>query len=246
MDILRWILLAFGLILIAAVYFAGRRGERDSAQRREPGFDDSRRHYDEEDAADDPAEPAEPDEPDMDDETQDRPGAQEEESFDFERLLADDKDRAPPAPSKIPGKPGRHSMLLEDEFVVVHLMVPSVSGLSGSRLYSALHELGFDLEEEAIFHYREPGCPLLVVNMFKPGTFPVEPDDFVSKGISFILRLSKTDHPLDAFDEMIALAYELKSMLNLQLFDMQRSSLTKQTIACLEEEVGEYQRGRGL
>ncbi|HEX5056797.1 MAG TPA: cell division protein ZipA C-terminal FtsZ-binding domain-containing protein [Gammaproteobacteria bacterium] len=245
MDILRWILLVFGLLLIAAVYFTGRRGEPDSLQRRAPGFDDSRRPYHEEDGDNDPTEPDEY-ETDTDDAGDDDSGSQEEASFDFERLLADDKDGAAPAPSRSVGKSGRHSMLLEDEFVVVHLMVPSISSLSGSRLYSALHELGFDLEEDAIFHYRESDCPLLVVNMFKPGTFPGEPDDFTSKGISFILRLSRTHRPLDAFDEMIALAYELKSMLNLQLFDMQRSSLTKQTIAFIEEEVGEYQRRRGL
>jgi cell division protein ZipA len=243
MDLLRWILLVFGVILIAAVYFTGRRGEPDSLQRKDPGFDDSRRRYDAEDGDDDAVEP---DESAADDESHDYSGAQEEESFDFERLLADEKDPPPAASPKNPGKPGRHSMLLEDEFVVVHLMVSSVSSLSGSRLYSALHELGFDLEEDAIFHYRESDTPLIVVNMFKPGTFPEEPADFTSKGISFILRLSRTDRPLEAFDEMIALAYELKSVLNLQLFDMQRSSLTKQTIAYIEEEVGEYQRGRGL
>lgn len=241
MDTLRWILLIFGLILIAAVYFTGRRREPDSAQRREPGFS-SPGHFRVPEEGDDPEDP---DESEMGYEDSEFHETQEE-TFDFERLLADEKDMAQPAPAKSQVKPGQHSMLLEDEFVVIHLMVPSVSILSGSRLYSALQELGFDLEEDAIFHYRESDCPLIVVNMFKPGVFPPDPDDFISKGISFILRLSRTDQPLDAFDEMVALAYELKSLLNLQLFDMQRSSLTKQTIAFLEEEVGEYQRRRGL
>ncbi len=242
MDTLRWILLIFGVILIAAVYFAGRRNEPDSFRRREPGLDDSDEHFD--DTSDE-------DEPEDDDgfetEADDRDiPEREEDSFDFAHMLADADDASPPPPPKPRGKETRHSMLLEDEFVVIHLMVSSVSSLSGSRLYSALHDLGFELEEDEIFHYRESDCPLIVVNMFKPGTFPEDPDDFTSRGLSFILRLSRTDRPLDAFDEMAALAFELKSLLNLQLFDMQRSSLTKQTIAFIEEEVGEYQRRRGL
>jgi cell division protein ZipA len=238
MDILRWILLVFGLILIAGVYFAGRRTQPDSLQRREPDLDDSAERGDiEED------EREEADELGIEADERDTHEA-DEDSFDFERLLADERDSTPaPAPARAQS---RAAMLLEDEFVVLHLTVPSITSLSGSRLYSALHELGFDLEEDEIFHYRESDCPLIVVNMFKPGTFPADPDDFTSKGISFILRLSRTEHPLDSFDEMVVLAYELKSLLNLQLFDMQRSSLTKQTIAYLEEEIGEYQRRRGL
>jgi FtsZ-interacting cell division protein ZipA len=232
MDVLRWILLIFGAILIGGIYFAGRRKHPDAVQRREPGLDAEGHERDE-----DEGEQADDFEVEADD---------PEDSFDFERLLADERDSTPPAPARTQAKDSHHSMLLEDEFVVLHLTVPSVTSLSGSRLYSALHELGFDLEEDEIFHYRESDCPLIVVNMFKPGTFPPDPDDFTSKGVSFILRLSRTEHPLDSFDEMVVLAYELKSLLNLQLFDMQRSSLTKQTIAYLEEEIGEYQRRRGL
>jgi cell division protein ZipA len=240
MDTLRWILLVIGLILIAVVYFTGRRKQPHLLPRREPGLDHSPEHYD-----------ADPDEDDQEaDEFESGAGARDipemqEDTFDFERLLADTRDSAPLAPAKTQGKSGHHSMLLEDEFVVLHLMAPII-GLSGSRLYSALHELGFELEEDVIFHYRQSDSPLVIVNMFKPGTFSQDPDDFASKGVSFILRLSRTSQPLDAFDEMVALAYELKSMLNLQLFDMQRSSLTKQTIAFLEEEIGEYQRRHGL
>jgi cell division protein ZipA len=239
MDTLRWILLVFGLILIAAVYFAGRRKGLDSLYRKEPELDSGDRF----DRAADEDEYAADDE--FENGADNRDTSDTEDSFDFERLLADANDTGTLPPPKPRGKEAEHSMLLEDEFVVIHLMVAAVSSLSGSRLYSGLQELGFELEEDEIFHYRESDCPLIVVNMFKPGTFPEDPGDLTSKGVSFILRLSRTDHPLDSFDEMVALAYELKSLLNLQLFDMHRSSLTKQTIAFLEEEVGEYQRRRG-
>jgi FtsZ-interacting cell division protein ZipA len=239
MDTLRWILLIFGLVLIAAVYFVGRRKGPDPFHRKEPELDSGNRFDraadEDEYAADGGFEARDIDSSETD-----------EDSFNFERMLADVNDTGTLPPPKPRGKETGHSMLLEDEFVVIHLMVAAVSSLSGSRLYSGLQELGFELEEDEIFHYRESDCPLIVVNMFKPGTFPEDPGDLASKGISFILRLSRTDHPLDSFDEMIALAYELKSLLNLQLFDMHRSSLTKQTIAFLEEEVGEYQRRRGV
>lgn len=236
MDTLRWILLVFGLILIGAVYFIGRRGQPAPLSRREPGLEDGPERYDASDHED--AHHA--------GEWEQSAGDHDaEDAFDFERLLADEG-KPEPEPAGARKKDARYSMLLEDEFVVIHLMAGAGSGISGSRLYSALQELGFELEEDEIFHYRESDCPLIVVNMFKPGTFPMDPEDFISKGASFILRLSRASRPLDAFDEMVVLAYELRSMLNLQLFDMQRSSLTRQTIAFLEEEIAEYQRRRGI
>lgn len=238
MDTLRWILLIFGLLLITAVYFTGRSKQPGPVRRREPGLDDSP-HSDDAVEEDDPEEAGF----EMDADDHGLSGKQEE-AFDFERLLADAGSPMPSPAPKAKSRDARHSMLLEDEFVVIHLMASSGPGISGSRVYSALQELGFELEEDNIFHYRESNSPLIVVNMFKPGIFPRDPDDFISRGVSFILRLSKASQPLDAFDEMVSLAYELKSMLNFQLFDMQRSSLTKQTIALLEEEVGEYQRRR--
>ncbi|HEY3487286.1 MAG TPA: cell division protein ZipA C-terminal FtsZ-binding domain-containing protein [Gammaproteobacteria bacterium] len=236
MDTLRWILLIFGVFLIAAVYFTGRRKQPEPLYKA-GGFADT-------DPADEDA-PQEVEESSGRDDENDHDDRETDAVFDFEHLLADDTTRTPPTP-RISGDDTRHSMLLEDEFVVLHLMVPSISVLSGSRLYDALEELGFTLEEDAVFHYGESDSPLMIVNMFKPGTFPQDPDEFTSKGFSFILRLSETSQPLDAFDEMVALAYELKSMLNLQLFDMRRSSLTRQTIAFLEEEIAEYQRRHGL
>jgi cell division protein ZipA len=235
MDTLRWILLIFGLILIGAVYFAGRRGQADSSRRREPELDATAEPFDAADEEDSEASGMEEAAPD---------GGQED-AFDFERLLADVKDTAMPVPPRAQDRAAHHSMLLEDEFVVIHLTAAASVGVSGSRLYSTLDELGFEPGRDAIFYYRESGCPLIVVNMFKPGTFPSDPEDFVSKGISLILKLSRAPRPLEAFDEMVTLAYELKSMLNLQLFDMQRSSLTRQTIAFLEEEIADYQRRRG-
>lgn len=232
MDTLRWVLLIFGLILIGAVYFTGRRKQPDSLQRREPGLDAAQTYN-------------EPEEEDAPEPEGDADAHAQEDAFDFERLLADAKGDSAPAPARSQERAAHYSMLLEDEFVVIHLMAAAGGGVSGSRLYAALHELGFELEDDAIFHYRESDCPLIAVNAFKPGTFPPEPEDFVSRGLSFILRLSRASRPLDAFDEMVTLVYELKSMLNLQPFDMKRSSLTKQTIAFLEEEIGDYQRRRG-
>jgi cell division protein ZipA len=235
-----WILLVFGLILVAGIYLVGRRGRMDKARRLEPGLGEPVLERDTETIGDESfaADGAEPDPA----ETRAR-----EDGFDFESLLAEVRSAGvSPAQSRTRQPTGHYTMLLEDEFVVIHLMVAAGSGISGSRLYTALHELGFELEEDEIFHYRESECPLIVVNAFKPGTFPPDPDDFVSGGFTFILMLSRASNPPDSFDEMVTLAYELKTMLNIQLFDMQRSSLTKQTIALLEEEVGEYQRRREI
>src|SRR5689334_14513927 len=116
MDILRWILLIFGIVLIAGVYFTGRRKHPDVVQRKEPGLDAE--HYE----SDDEGEEADDFEVEADDR---RIADTDEDSFDFERLLADERDSTSPAPARIQTKDSRHPLLLEDEFVVLHLTVPS-------------------------------------------------------------------------------------------------------------------------
>src|SRR5688572_23274852 len=89
MDTLRWILLVFGLILLAGIYFAGRRKQPDTLRRIEPGLNDSGVRNDGESEWEEEAE-------EFETEGDDRNALDaEEDSFDFERLLADERDPAP-------------------------------------------------------------------------------------------------------------------------------------------------------
>jgi FtsZ-interacting cell division protein ZipA len=245
MDTLRWILLIFGIVLITGIYIAGRRRESQLTQRREPCLDDS--HLPATAARVEPVWDEQGDaEPEFDAESPDQ-----YEVVDFEQLLAESSDIDDPADdfsdtssnNSVPQKPAADkqafSMLLEGELVVIHLLAQD--GLtSGEMLYPLAYELGFELGSDGIFHYRLAGYPFLLVNMFKPGTFPDAGELFESRGVSLVLPLSKVRQPIEAFGDLMSIAYELKSLLNAQLLDVRRTALTNQSIAFLEEEIRQY------
>jgi FtsZ-interacting cell division protein ZipA len=245
MDTLRWILLIFGIVLITGIYFVGRRRESQFTQRREPVLDD-RNPPPVVTARLDPVWGEQADaEPEFDTESPDQ-----YEVVDFEQLLAessdiDDSDAFDSAADiPVQQKPATNkqgfSMLLEGELVVIHLLAQDDQLTSGETLYPLAYELGFELGNDGIFHYRLAGYPFLLVNMFKPGTFPDAAELFESRGVSLVLPLSKVRQPIEAFGDLMSIAYELKSLLNAQLLDVRRTTLTNQSIAFLEEEIRQY------
>jgi FtsZ-interacting cell division protein ZipA len=237
MDTLRWILLIFGIVLITGIYFSGRRRESQLVQRREPLFDqhDKLDRDEREEAGEVWVERVE-DSVETDVET-----ADEHDVVDFEELLADNPN-IDIADTRAVQKTDKSdfSLLLEGELVVIHLLAQD-GVTTGETLYPLAYELGFELGNDGIFHYRLAGYPFLLVNMFKPGTFPEEAEMFESRGVSLLLPLSKVRHAVEAFGDLMSIAYELKSLLNAQLLDMNRNSLTNQSIAFLEEEIRQYQ-----
>ncbi|MBN1379356.1 MAG: hypothetical protein JXA04_08975 [Gammaproteobacteria bacterium] len=238
MSALRWTLLVLGVAIIAAIYFVGRRKEQqESSIRREPalGHRDSI-----------PAQTnlLEPDDGFVESEA-------DPELIDFDDLIARglETEVANFRPKKPPVSQTstRHqenkngTMLLDQELVVLNLFSATDQGFDGAELYAAFHNAGFSWKNDQLFHCQRLKGEYLALNALKPGTFPQEPVEFNTRAVALILQLSSVKKPVDAFDEFLMLARQLQQDLEARLCDGQRSSLTKQTIAYLHDEVQQYQ-----
>jgi FtsZ-interacting cell division protein ZipA len=240
MSTLRWILLVLGVAIIAAIYFMGRRQDRNAGTRREPrlGHRDS-----------DSATPSLPES-----ETSVIANEFDQELVDFDDLIArglesevaDFRPQKTMPPADPPATPApsvnrNGSMLLDQELVVLNLFAVASRHFEGEGLYAALHNAGFAWQNDQLFHCQGMKGEYVALNALKPGTFPRSVADFGTHAIALILQLSKVDRPVEAFDEFLNLARQLQSDLEARLCDGQRSSLTNQTIAYLRDEVKQYQ-----
>jgi FtsZ-interacting cell division protein ZipA len=132
-------------------------------------------------------------------------------------------------------------MLLDDDLVVLHAFAREPHRIDGGELYALMEEHDYVRGRHDIFYKRDSNDACLVANAFKPGTFPESPDEFETRGVSLILQLSKTDRPLDSFEDVLSLAHAFQEKLDCRLYDSQRSSLTGQTITYLHDEIQQYQ-----
>ena len=243
MSALRWILLVLGIAVIAAVYLLGRRQERHSRVRREPELirDDTASAELPSDLSAE-AETQETDEADLIDFDEVIVRGLETELADFRPKKPEPEEPVPPPrETKPPEQKKNGSMLLEQELVVLNLFANDGDWFDGDTLYAALHNAGFDWNEDRLFHCRGQHGEYLALNALKPGTFPDQPAEFNTRAVALILQLSTVEKPVAAFDEFLGLARQLQSDLDARLCDGQRSSLTRQTISFLHDEVRQYQ-----
>lgn len=243
MSTLRWILLILGAVIVAAVYFIGRKKSESVETRFEPALDSDGDNL--LSAADSSAPLPAPQE--------------DQELVDFDELIAKGLEAevaeyqnqsvshkmpepAPPAAQDNVASETANgsSMLMDQELVVLHLIAESTRSLEGSKLYQELHHNGFQLRQDGLFSCATANGKYLALNAIKPGYFPESPHEFSTKAVGLILRLSKVEQPLQAFDEFLAISRQLHTSMQAKLCDAQRSSLTNQTIAYLRDEVQQY------
>lgn len=265
MNSLRWILLVFGIILIAGIYFWGRRKERRMRVRREPALEDgvispvSARKNGAQLSRPETFENVEP--------SAFAPSASKFVGFDstevledadwldFESLIKESVSSVPasqkPSPKISPKPPpaaphpkevkSGSSVLLDGHLVVLHAFARESERIEGRDLYALMYEYGYVRGRHDVFYKTNSNEACLVANAFKPGTFPEEPEEFETRGVSLVLQLSKTDSPMDSFEEVLTLAHAFQERLDCRLYDSQRSSLTRQTITYLQDEIQQYQ-----
>lgn len=155
--------------------------------------------------------------------------------------------KTPPTPASASSAPpvknvtSANSMLLEGDLVVLHAFARESDRIDGRDLYALMQEHGYVRGRHEVFYKRNSNEACLVANAFKPGTFPEEPEAFETRGVSLVLQLSKTDRPMDRFGEVLSLAHAFQERLDCRLYDSQRSSLTRQMITYLQDEIQQYQ-----
>jgi cell division protein ZipA len=267
MNTLRWILLILGIVLIAGIYFLGRRKERRIRIRREPALEDQPlsvdvlRHRHAHSASGEALENAEALSAvyAATDPSENVTGEVLEDAdwLDFESLIKESvsvipsqkpssKTTPPKSPSSssapsVKNAASASSILLDGDLVVLHAFAREPDRIEGAELYALMQEHGYVRGRQDVFYKRNSNEACLVANAFKPGTFPEVPEAFETRGVSLVLRLSKTDKPLDSFEEVLSLAHAFQERLDCRLYDSQRSSLTRQTITYLHDEIQQYQ-----
>jgi cell division protein ZipA len=148
------------------------------------------------------------------------------------------------ANSKVPSVP--------DLILVLHVTAGEEAPFRGPELVEALQACGLRFGEMRVFHYLAEGtgvgaAPVFsVANMLEPGTLDPKQmgEDFVTHGVTLFMRLPGPMEGLQAFDVMLEKAVRIAGRLEGELWDEQRSVLTRQTIEHYRERIMEFNRKR--
>ena len=133
-----------------------------------------------------------------------------------------------------------------EKLVVLHLAAPRGQVFHGPELVRLLESRGYQFGDLNIFHALHQGSPLFsVVNMVKPGWFDLANlDRFNTPGISLFMQLPGSHPAPAAFDVLLSEAQHLAEALGARLQDADHSTLTRQTIQHLREQMVEFQNRR--
>ncbi|PCI75164.1 MAG: cell division protein ZipA [SAR86 cluster bacterium] len=142
-----------------------------------------------------------------------------------------------------------------DEFEPSEVLVLNVTAkdgrvFSGDDLLQVLITSGLKFGDMNIFHKRlskeQQGTVIFsVANMLNPGTFDLNNmDEFTTLGISFFLALPTPINNLDAFEQMLGVAQEIRDTLGGDLKDDHRNGMTGQTIEHYRQRIRDFELRR--
>lgn len=233
MPELRWILILLGGVALAGIYLLGRRQEDPWWNRQRERL---RKHF--------ARKAPKRHEPNL----HARPGPVEDDAPEtvkdlrtLERLV-DEKKR--PDYLAAGGSP--------DRIITLHLRAHRGIVFRGTAIAAAAGEVGLRHGAMNIFHYHEggdPDAPVLfsMANMFKPGEFdPAALEAIETQGLTFFLALPSPRGAIQALEPMVAAARGMSERLHGEVLDESRSTLSRQRLETLREELGEYERRRLL
>lgn len=260
MDGLRWTLLIIAVLIIAGIYWWGRRARRAQALQDEP-----QQGLEWRDPPDDilMAEEferlsgmisAERDErPARAAQRHDAPASDTPVTTRAEAPAARDAvPPAPQAPPPAPAEPRRAAPARPDpeESLILVLHVMAREGmLEGERLAEALEAAGLGYGEMDIYHRLDAhGTAVFsAASMIKPGTLkPGELAALRTPGVALFLQAPGPADPKQAFEDMLEAARTVAQAVGAELRDETRSVLTPQTIAHLRERVEAFDFRRRL
>jgi len=142
-----------------------------------------------------------------------------------------------------------------DEFEHSEVLVLNVTAkdgrvFTGDDLLQVLITSGLKFGDMNIFHKRlskehQSTVIFSVANMLNPGTFDLNNmDEFTTLGISFFLALPTPINNLDAFEQMLDVAQEIRDTLGGDLKDDHRNGMTGQTIEHYRQRIRDFELRR--
>ncbi len=251
MDGLRWILLAVGAAIVGAIYLFGSRKE---AQARLRELEDGAEPHDDADDSESGGAPA---------------GEPLDESMERElarlgQLIAEDRQPpvldgldggAGPAERAADGEPGSEGPSVDlpddpEKIVTLLLRGTGTARLHGTDIAAAAEKVGLSFGDRGIYHRMMDRADHQVAvfsmaNITNPGTFDKQAmASTFTPGLCLFMTLPNELSALDAWDAMYAAGQRLADLLECSLLDESGSSLSRQTVAHIRDEMREYDRGR--
>jgi len=175
--------------------------------------------------------------------------AYEEEAYEEEIFDELDQKHAESSQPKA-ADPAAADEFEQSEVLVLNVMAKNGRVFSGDDLLHVLITSGLKFGEMNIFHKRlskeHQGTVIFsVANMLNPGTFDLNNmDEFTTLGISFFLALPTAINNLDAFEQMLGVAQDIRDTLDGDLKDDHRNGMTAQTIEHYRQRVRDFELRR--
>lgn len=151
------------------------------------------------------------------------------------------------------GAHAKETLTNADEMVVISVLSRDPEGFDGGKLLELMMVCGLRYSREmGVFHRfetesAESELQFSMVNVLKPGTFPIEEmDEFVTPGITFLMPLPGAADSSAAFEAMVETAMVLVRHMGGELKDENRSVMTAQTIEFARQRVHEFERRHRL
>ncbi len=226
MSAFRWILLLLGLLILGLIFmFGNRRSENSGKEKPSRGRSEKPANLIWDD--------------DQTDHDLQRIGA---------TIRIDDDDVPTAEPCSNTGAVTTRSGVEIDDVVSFYLMAHDDTPFSGNQILHAVTQLGFEYGDMRIFHYRENMADkqpwFSIANVFEPGWFDMEGlTTFQTRGIVMFMQVPNEHGTLRVFDAMVEKANQLSLVMGAQLLDGNRSSLTRQTINHIREQLVAVRQG---
>jgi len=175
--------------------------------------------------------------------------AYEEEAYEEEIVDELDQKRAESSQPQA-ADPAAADEFEQSEVLVLNVTAKNGRVFAGDDLLHVLITSGLKFGEMNIFHKRlskeHQGTVIFsVANMLNPGTFDLNNmDEFTTLGISFFLALPTAINNLDAFEQMLGVAQDIRDTLDGDLKDDHRNGMTAQTIEHYRQRVRDFELRR--
>jgi len=243
MSELRWILLLFGLIVVVAVYFLGRRGgtkQEPVILRHEPRLGDAGTTVDLVDQAEPDPPSGSVGEPDTGtDDPWEQSMPQDQSDFGRDERETEELQAGEPQ--------------LDEEKQVFSLRVAARDplGFAGTDVLKTLEDEDLRHGKYGIFHRLcrndEDACIFSIASMTEPGSFDLAVIHSTRMpGLTFFMILPGPQEASSAFAEMLATARRVADRLAGELQDHSGSTLSAQRASNLREEIINYEYQAGL
>ncbi|WP_404376918.1 cell division protein ZipA [Vreelandella aquamarina] len=151
------------------------------------------------------------------------------------------------------GEHAKETLANADELVVISVLARDPDGFDGSKLLELMMACGLRYcRTMGVFNRFETESPdselqFSMVNVLKPGTFPIEEmDEFVTPGVTFLMPLPGALDSSAAFEAMVETAMVVVRHMGGELKDENRSVMTAQTIEFARQRVHEFERRHRL